>query len=174
VRATEVDHFSVFWQESNYLHDPDATGHVPEKFLRPNLQRQRVPDERSDLSAGLVHVECPDRLIETLLKSRLIERPAFFPVAALAKTLLKVRQVKLGVVGGLPDHVVPIPPLDPPFPAPAEDGMPFSGKKIRKRISPHGKRYGLKKIARVCFKARRRVRVDLKLDLENLPAVNAV
>jgi len=133
-----------------------------------------VPDERCNPPAGLVNVERVDHLVQPLLKRCQVERLVPLPISALAHMLLQVRQVELGVVGRIPDYVLPVPTLDPPFPSPAKDSVHLAGKKVGKHIDPHGKRDGLKDIARLGFKTRRRVRVDLEFDFQSLSAVDAI
>ena len=72
------------------------------------------------------------------------------------------------MISGEPDEIVPVPPLNPAFPAPAEDGVHLSGEEVGKREGLHVKRDRLEKEFVFCVESGRGVGIDLDLDLYDL------
>ena len=93
-------------------------------------------------------------------------------MTGLPHPLLKVSQIQMRVVGGVPDKIVPITTLDPVFPSAEEDRVHLAGKEIRERITPDGKRYRMQQIASLGTEAWRRVRIHLNFHFQHLSGCN--
>src|SRR6056297_3589451 len=110
-------------RDCSVLQALDALRDVGEELFGPDLQRRRVPDKREDFIAGLIDIELVDGLLKRLAQRFCREGSFCRPVLTLAHALFQMHQVQLRIPGAVPDQIVPVAPLDPVFPAPAEQGV---------------------------------------------------
>jgi hypothetical protein len=89
-------------------------------------------------------------------------------VACLTHPLLMMGKDQPGMVGGVPDKVVPVAPLDPILPSAKEQRMHLPGKQVGERVAAYGKGDRMEQIAGVGCKAERKVGVGLRLYRQHL------
>ena len=85
-------------------------------------------------------------------------------MAALAHALFEMSEVELGMVGRIPDQVVPIATLDAFFPTSAQNCVHLAGKQVRQCVGSYRKGDRLQKVTGVRLELRWRIRVNFQLD----------
>jgi hypothetical protein len=130
-----------------FFHNADSGCHLPEELRRPDSQRLLIFHKGCHVLPRLVDVQPVYGSMHQLIEVIPPQSSSAAPMAGLPHPLLKMIQIKLRMMGGIPYLVVPVTSLDQVVPPAEEQSMEFACKKAGKGIAAHRKRYRLEQIA---------------------------
>jgi len=86
--------------------NPDR--HITEEVVRPESEHLLILDERRHVFTGLIHIEPVDCVVQYIGKRCRRKTRFAAPVTGLSHPLFEMAKIQLGMVGGIPDKIVPI------------------------------------------------------------------